>query len=114
LSLLGIEFAGYPAKLVCRFVAELHQMLRHHRQLGTAVVDPLRQHLEQRFERARLGAHSDHRPVKRSASLRRVRPNISQARPSSASGPVAIATHSAIAGEVSGSPPSARPADQAV
>ena len=49
-----------------------------------------------------------------SASLRRVRPNISQTRPISASGPVRIATHCAICGLVSGSVASARPADQAV
>ena len=52
--------------------------------------------------------------VKRSVSLRRVRPNISQARPISASGPVRIATHCAIPGLDSGWSASARPADQAV
>ena len=43
--------------------------------------------------------------VNRSASLRRVRPNISQTRPSNASGPAASAIHCANAGEVSGCPP---------
>ena len=51
--------------------------------------------------------------VNRSASLRRVRPNISQTRPISASGPVRIAIHCATAGLVSGSPASTRPADHA-
>ena len=60
-QLLGaaVEFAGDPAKLAGRLVAELHQMLGDHRQLGAAVVDPLRQHFEQRFERLALGAHRD-------------------------------------------------------
>ena len=43
--------------------------------------------------------------VNRSASLRRVRPNISHASPSRASGPAATATHCAISGEDSGCPP---------
>ena len=52
--------------------------------------------------------------VKASASLRRVRPNISQTRPSNASGPVAIATHDASSGELNGRAASAWPADHAL
>ena len=48
-----------------------------------------------------------------SDSLRLVRPNISQTRPVSASGPVRIATHCAICGLVRGSVARDRPADQA-
>ena len=52
--------------------------------------------------------------VKASASLRRVRPNISQTKPSKANGPAATATHDASSGEVSGRAASACPADQAL
>ena len=84
------------------------------RQLGAAVVDPLRKHFEKPFERARFACASrSTERVKRSASLRRVRPNMSQTRPSSASGPAATASHCATCGEDRGCPPSARPADQA-
>ena len=57
----AVEFAGDAAELAGRLVAELHQMLRHHRQLGAAVADPLRQDLEQRLERLRFAAHRDDR-----------------------------------------------------
>ena len=60
----AVEFAGDPAELAGRIVAELHQMLRNHRQLGPAVVDSLRDDLEQGFERLALGAHRDDRPGK--------------------------------------------------
>ena len=62
-SLLGarIQLAGDSAELAGRLVAELHQVLRDHRQLGAAVVDALGQDPEQTFERARFGAHRDHR-----------------------------------------------------
>ena len=98
----AVEFARDPAELAGGVVAELHQMLRDHRQLGAAVVDPLREHFEQRFERLASARIAMTERVKRSASLRRVRPNISQTRPISASGPAATAIHCAIAGEVNG------------
>ena len=60
-SLLDVELARDPAELAGRLVAELHQMLRDHRQLGPAVADPLRQDFEQRLERPRFGAHRDDR-----------------------------------------------------
>ena len=62
-QLLGarIELAGDAAELAGRLVAKLHQVLRDHRQVGAAVLDSLRQHAEQRLERACLGAHRDDR-----------------------------------------------------
>ena len=58
----GIELTSNPAKLVGRLVAEVHQMLADHRQLGPAVPDPLRKHLKERLQRARFGSHRDDRP----------------------------------------------------
>ena len=52
----AVEFAGDPAELAGRLVAELHQMLRDHRQLGAAVVDSLRQHFEQALRATALSA----------------------------------------------------------
>ena len=57
----AVELARDPAELAGGLIAELHQMLRDHRQLGAAVGDPLRQDLEQRLEPARFAAHRDHR-----------------------------------------------------
>ena len=57
----GIQLARDSAKLAGRLVAELHQVLGNHRQLGAAVVDPLGQDTEQAFERARFGPHLDYR-----------------------------------------------------
>ena len=56
----GIELSRDPAELAGGLVAELHQMLRDHRELGPAVVDALRQHFEQRFQRARFCPHGHH------------------------------------------------------
>ena len=41
-----IEFARDPVKLAGRFVAELHQVLRDHGQLGAIVLDALREDSE--------------------------------------------------------------------
>ena len=111
---LLIELAGDAAELAGRLVAELHQMLRI--MVSSARLSAMRcdsTSSKASSERASARIATTER-VKRSASLRRVRPNISQARPSRASGPAATATHCAICGEDSGWPASARPADQAV
>ena len=56
-----IQLPRDSAKPAGRLVAELHQVLRNHRKLGAAVVDPLGQDAEQTFKRARFGPHLDHR-----------------------------------------------------
>ena len=75
--------------------------------------DPLREHLESASSDCASLRIAMTERVKRSDSLRRVRPNISHTRPSSASGPAAIASHCATYGDDSGCPASVRPADQA-
>ena len=54
-----VELLGDPAKLSGRIIAELHQILRHHRQLGATLADPLRQDFEQSLERLSFATHSD-------------------------------------------------------
>ena len=55
-----IEFARDPVKLAGRFVAQLHQVLRDHGQLGAIVLDALREDSQQTFQGPGLRAHLDH------------------------------------------------------
>ena len=56
----AVELARNAAEFPGRFIAELHQVLRDHRQLGPAVGDPLREHFKECLEAAGLGPHRDH------------------------------------------------------
>ena len=56
-----IELASYPAEPPRCLVAETHQPLGHRAQRLVAVTDSLREHLQQRLQRARFGAHGDDR-----------------------------------------------------
>ena len=70
--------------------------------VALALVDPLRQHLEQGLERMRLGAHRDDRAGEALGFLAAGAAEHQPGEASSASGPAAIATHCAIAGDDSG------------
>ena len=109
----AVQFLSDPAELARGFVPELHEVLSHHCQLARLSLI--------RCERTSSSASSDWASlliamterVKGSASLRRVRPKISQTSPSSAKGPAAMASHWASSGDESDCPASVRPADHA-
>src|SRR5690242_17728828 len=53
----AIELARNATELSGCLIAKLHQVLRDHREFGTAVRNPLRQDFEQRLQASCLGPH---------------------------------------------------------